>query len=109
MQRFLERKQVATEPDRSADRELFCCTRCLVELRPGAGDFYRVFIEAVADSTAPNLTAEDLASDIRQKIEQLIAQMSGLSEQEALDQVYRRLIFHLCGPCFREWIENPAG
>jgi hypothetical protein len=85
------------------------CNRCLAELEPGTGSFYRVFIEGVADPTPPNITAEDLASDVRGKIERLIARMGDLSEQEALDQVYRRLTFYLCGPCFREWIEHPTG
>jgi hypothetical protein len=85
------------------------CQRCGAELRPGSGDFYRVTIEAVADPTPPTFSAEDLAGDIRQRIERLLAQMEGLSEQEALDQVYRRLAFCLCGPCYRRWIEDPTG
>jgi hypothetical protein len=36
----------------------------------------------------------------------MIEQMRGLSEQELLDQVYRRLIVYLCGPCYRRWIED---
>jgi hypothetical protein len=35
--------------------------------------------------------------------------MAGVSEQEALDQVYRRLVLYLCGPCYRVWIEDPTG
>ena len=35
--------------------------------------------------------------------------MRDLSEQELIDQVYRRLTIHLCEPCYRQWIENPAG
>jgi hypothetical protein len=35
--------------------------------------------------------------------------MDGVTAQEALDQVYRRLVIHLCGPCYRNWIENPTG
>jgi len=26
-----------------------------------------------------------------------------------MDQVYRRLVLYLCGPCYREWIEKPTG
>ena len=43
------------------------------------------------------------------EIERLLARLEGVSEQEALDQVYRRRTLHLCGPCFRRWIENPTG
>jgi hypothetical protein len=80
-----------------------------VELHPGSGDFYRVTIEAVADPAPPNFSAEDLAGDVRRKIEELLARLEGVSQQEALDQVYRCLILHLCARCYREWIENPTG
>jgi hypothetical protein len=85
------------------------CRRCGVQLQPGAGNFFHVTITAVADPTPPTFTEEDLAGDVRQKIEQLLAQLEGVSEQEALDQVYRRLAFCLCGRCFRGWIEDPTG
>jgi hypothetical protein len=92
----------------SGDAPLFCA-RCAAELHPGSGDFYQVTIEAVADPTPPEFTTEDLAGDIRARIEELLARMKGLSEQEAMDQVYRRLVIYLCGPCYRKWIENPTG
>jgi hypothetical protein len=85
------------------------CARCGAALRPGSGDFYRVSIEAVADPTPPAFSAEDLEADVRREIERLLARLEGVSEQEALAQVYRRRVLHLCGPCFRRWIENPTG
>lgn len=85
------------------------CDRCTAELKPGAGNFYVVNIEAIADPTPPAISPEELAVDIRKKIAQLLIQMDGLSEQEALDQVYRRLTLYLCCTCFRQWIENPTG
>jgi hypothetical protein len=85
-----------------------CCRRCGAELRPGAGNFFRVVIEAMADPTPPSLSAEDLATDVRPEIERLLAQLSGMSEEEALAQVYRRLTLFLCGPCYRDWIEDPT-
>ena len=66
-------------------------------------------MRGVADPTPPVLTAEDLAADVRQEIERLLARLEGVSEQAALDQVYQRRTLHLCGPCFRHWIENPTG
>ena len=27
----------------------------------------------------------------------------------AMDEVRRRLVLHLCGPCYRQWIEDPTG
>ena len=85
------------------------CDRCSKELTPGAGDFYVVKIEVVADPTPPTFLPEDLQRDPRQEIQILLAQMHDLSQQEALDQVYRRLILYLCTPCYRQWIENPTG
>jgi hypothetical protein len=80
-----------------------------VDLQPGAGNFYRVTIEAVADPAPPTATAEDLEGDLRRQIERTLAQLEDVSAQEAMDQVYRRLILFLCGDCFRRWIEDPTG
>jgi hypothetical protein len=86
----------------------FLCARCSAELTPGKGDFYVVRIEALADPTPPSFSEEDLRHDPRQEIERLIDQMGDLSERELLDQVYRRLVLYLCGPCYRQWIEDPV-
>ena len=75
----------------------------------GRGDSFRINIEAVADPTPPQISKEDLDGDLRHRIEQLIDDMSDLSEREAMDQVYRRLTLHLCAACYRVWIENPTG
>src|SRR5262245_57145056 len=97
------------QPDsRAADPALFC-TRCGAVLHPGRGDWYRVAIEAVADPSPPAFTDEELAEDPRPQIERLLARLEGLSEQEAMDQVYRRVTLHLCLPCYRGWIEDPTG
>ena len=90
------------------DGSWLMCARCGVELTPGKGNFYVVRIEAVADPTPPRFSEEDLQHDFRAEIERLIDQMRDLSEQELVDQVYRRLILHLCGPCYRQWIEDPV-
>jgi hypothetical protein len=100
---------VVTSPDQPPDFVPLFCARCTTELEPGTGTFYRVTIEAVADPTPPTISAEDLATDLRKRIEDLLQQMQDLSAQEAMDQVYRRLTLYLCGPCYRQWIENPAG
>jgi len=89
------------------DNDPLSCARCGAELTPGRGDFYVVRIEALADPSPPCFSEEDLKRDPRAEIERLIEQMGSLSEQELLDQVYRRLIVYLCGPCYRQWIEDP--
>jgi hypothetical protein len=91
-----------------ADAPLFCA-RCAAELHPGRGDFYLVRIEAVADPTSPAFSAEDLIRDAKAEIADLLGQLKGFSERELLDQVYRRVVLHLCTPCYRQWIEHPAG
>ncbi len=85
------------------------CSRCHAELAPGEGRFYVVRIEAFADPTPPQFTEDDLHRDPRAEIDRLLAELRDLSAQEAMDQVYRRLTLYLCVPCYRRWIENPAG
>ena len=97
-----------SEPAQTDQWPMFC-DRCRVELTPGEGSFYVVRIEAFADPTPPRFSEEDLHRDTRSEIERLIDQMHDLSGQEAMDQVYRRMTLYLCGPCYRQWIENPTG
>ena len=85
------------------------CHRCALALKPGESEFYVVNIEAFADPTPPVLSDEDFQRDHRKEIARLLDQLRGLSEQELMDQVYRRLSLYLCGPCYRDWIENPTG
>lgn len=89
------------------------CHRCGCDLTPGRGNFYVVRIEALADPTPPNFDEEELAQmtadDIDAEINALLEQMKDMTEREMMDQVHRRLTMHLCGRCYREWIENPAG
>ena len=85
------------------------CHRCGAELETGRGRFYVVRIEAFADPTPPDITAEDLARNIRSEIDRLMQEMSRLSDQELMDQVYRKLTIFLCNSCYNQWIENPTG
>jgi hypothetical protein len=91
-----------------ADQPPLLCARCGAELAPGKGNFYVVQIEALADPSPPSFSDEDLQHDPRAEIERLIEQMRNSSERELLDQVYRRLVLYLCGPCYRQWIEDPV-
>jgi hypothetical protein len=96
----------ASESDPST---VLFCARCAVQLHPGSGDFYQVTIEAVADPSPPADPSAESAAELRRQIEDTLRKLGQISSQEAMDQVYRRLVLHLCGPCFRTWIENPAG
>jgi hypothetical protein len=88
----------------------FCtCRRCGRELSPGRGELYVVSVLAVADPYPPVFTEDDLALDVGAEIRRLVRQVSGLDAEQARDQVYRRLVFHLCNPCYERWIEDPTG
>jgi hypothetical protein len=63
---------------------------------------------AVADPYPPVFTEEDLSMDVGAEIRRLIKQLSGVDAQEARDQVYRRVVFHLCAACYKGWIEDPC-
>jgi hypothetical protein len=94
------------DPDAPDDQPGDSCLRCGKYLRLGRDSCYLVNVEAMADPSPPILSTEENA---RGQIEGLIEQMKELSPQEAMDQVYRRLSFYLCGTCYRSWIENPTG
>ena len=85
------------------------CHRCGTELEAGRGQFYVVRIEAFADPSPLNITSEDLQGDIQGEIDRLIKELGKFSDQEIMDQVYRKMFLYLCYPCYRVWIENPAG
>ena len=85
------------------------CSRCLKTLESGRGEFYVVSIEAIADPTPPIIDGSDLERDYRADWREIVAALRDTSPQEALDQVYRRVVIHLCNACYCEWIENPAG
>jgi hypothetical protein len=82
------------------------CRLCRAELSRGRGDFYVVRIEAIADPSPPEFTEEDLLRDPQAEIQRLIEAMQGLTEKEAMDQVYRQLTVCLCTRCYRRWIEE---
>lgn len=88
---------------------LSTCDRCSTILHPGRGEFYLVSIVAVADATPPTFTERELAGDVSREIDLLLKRLEGLDELEAVDQVYRRKILHLCTRCYRSWIEDPTG
>ncbi|KPK82830.1 MAG: hypothetical protein AMJ81_09140 [Phycisphaerae bacterium SM23_33] len=91
------------------ERVCLLCHRCGAELTPGEGNFYIVRILAVADPTPPAISEADLQTDISAEIDRILNQVQDMSEQELTEQIFRRLTIHLCTPCYRQWIENPAG
>jgi hypothetical protein len=84
------------------------CHCCGTVLRPGSGELYVVRIEALADPFGPVIENEP-GHDSRREMERLAGELDGLSPQEAMDQVHRRLTLYLCTPCYQRWIEDPTG
>jgi hypothetical protein len=91
------------------ESEPLFCGHCSRILTPGRGEFYVVRIDAVADPTPPRL--DDLDQDpveIGRQISALFEKLKDQSAQEAMDQVFRRVVLHLCNACYVRWIENPT-
>jgi len=90
------------------DDEPLFCARCRAALLPGSGDFWEVRIEAVADPFPPDFTQEDLQRDVRAEWQGIIRRLRELSPREAMEQVHRHTVLHLCQRCFERWYEDPA-
>lgn len=90
------------------DNSPLFCDRCSAELLAGAGNLYLVRIEAVADPFPSKLKAED-AEDTTAEIKKLFRRLDAVTEQEAMDQVFRRVVLYFCTSCYNGWIENPVG
>jgi hypothetical protein len=91
-----------------ASEPLFC-DRCSRSLTPARGEFYVVRIEATADPTPPEINPEDQdIEEIGRQISALFEKLKDQSEQEAMDQVFRRVVLYLCNRCYIRWIENPT-
>ena len=50
----------------------------------------------MADPTPPAFTEGHLARDLGPEIDRLLDKMRDMTEQELMDQVYRRLVLYLC-------------
>ena len=69
-----------------------------------------VRIDVFADPTLPPITSEQLAAvDSSDAMDQLLEEMKTMSTDELQDGVHRRFEFRLCGPCQREFLNNPLG
>ena len=96
-------------PGDSINHSDLACHGCGTPLTPGEGSFYIVRIEAIADPTPPSFDPDEPAIDMALEWERLLDQMRDMSEQELMDQVYRRMTLQLCAACYRGWIDAPLG
>ena len=85
------------------------CRKCGAILTPGRGDFYVVEIEAYAENSPPAITAEELGKDHKVEMERLAKELKGISAQEAMDSVHRKMVFFMCRECYQGWSEEPVG
>ena len=91
------------------DEHAAVCHRCGALHQPGKPLFYVVRIEAFCAPELPPLTAEDLRADFEAELARILEEVKDLSEQEMMDQVYRKLTLYLCPRCYHQWIEDPTG
>ncbi len=96
-------------PDPATSSGLLICHRCGAQLTAGEGSFYVVNIEAFADPTPPRVDTAEPIEAIAADIDDLVRRMKDFSEQELMDQVYRRLTLTLCASCHQTWMDNPTG
>lgn len=82
------------------------CHRCGALREEGGRLFYIVNIEAYP---SPEIVETMDEGDAESAMAALCAEAGQFSQQELMDQVYRRLTLTLCPRCFRGWIEQPAG
>ena len=94
--------------DQETNPGLLICHRCGAQLTAGDGSFYIVNIEAFADPTPPRIDTDEPIESIAADIDDLVRRMKDFSEQELMDQVYRRLTLTLCAPCHQTWMDNPT-
>ena len=71
---------------------------------------YVVKLEVYADPTLPDISADDLEEmDYARRMQELLAEMEGLSSEELEDSVHWRREFRICRSCQRALLKNPLG
>lgn len=83
------------------------CDRCGKNLLIDEEIRYLVRIEVVCAYDPMEITEDDLAADRTEEIRRLLGKMSGLTEQQVMDSVYRKYQFDLCPPCQAVYLKDP--
>lgn len=91
------------------DTDPVVCHRCGSLMKPGGPLFYVVRIEAFPIPELPPQTMADLETDFDEELARIVEEAGRMSSQELMDQVYRKLLIHLCPQCYCSWIEDPVG
>lgn len=83
------------------------CDGCGAPLLVESDVRYEVKIEVKAAYDPLEITADDLAKDHRAEMAKIIAQLSNVTEAEAMNEVYRTFRFDLCMPCQQRYLKKP--
>jgi len=82
------------------------CDGCGRDVSASNKTRYEVKIEVKAAYDPLALSKKDLEKDFRAEIAQVLAQLEGLTAEEAQNQVYRAFDFDLCLSCQRRYISS---
>lgn len=96
------KRQVTKDPGQS-------CAVCARKL--AAGRFYVVRMDVFADPAPEPIDTSALPGEAGyvESVEEIMAQMQGMSAEELQDQVARRFEYHLCPECQKLVLRNPLG
>jgi hypothetical protein len=83
------------------------CDACGATLLLESDVRYVLRMEGHAAYDPMEVTREDLERDLRAEMRALLETLSGLSAEEAQDQVYRSFDFDLCPRCWRAFLDDP--
>ena len=83
------------------------CDGCGAPLLVESDVRYEVKIEVKAAYDPMEITGDDLKKDHKAEMAKIIAQLQGVTEAEAMDEVYRTFRFDLCTPCQRNYLKKP--
>lgn len=68
---------------------------------------YEIKIEVKAAYDPMELTDDDLNRDHEAEIKRILESMKDVTQQQAMDQVYRAFKFDLCPPCQKQYLKKP--
>jgi hypothetical protein len=83
------------------------CDACGATLLVDEEVRYVLEIAGFAAYDPMEITRGDLEKDLEGEMKRLLDSMSGLSAEEAQDQVHRAFRFDLCPRCWRSYIRDP--
>ncbi len=83
------------------------CDRCGKGLLVDEDVRYLVKIEVWAAYDPLEIGPDDLAADRSGEIADLVGRLREMTEQEAMDSVYRKFVYDLCPSCQREYLKGP--